>query len=116
MMLFASLRRRWLTLFWFALSGGSLCLACEEIAAPTADELMQRAVTHAATLDAAQANGGFAYRNVSVIEELDSPGKVKERKERVYKVSHRAGLTHTKLRPVNGNLPARADIKEQAEN
>src|SRR5262249_40551759 len=103
-------------LFWFALSGGRLCLACEEIAALSADELMQRAVTHAETLDAAQANGGFAYRKVSVIEELDSSGKVKERKERIYKVSHRAGLTQTKLLQVNGNLPARSDIREQAEN
>src|ERR1043166_588385 len=75
---------------------------------PSADELIQRAVAHAEQVDAAA--GAFAYKKVSVVEELDSVGKVKERKERVYLVSYKAGITHARLLEVNGHLPAGGDL------
>jgi hypothetical protein len=81
---------------------------------PSADELIQRAVAHAEQIDGAV--GAFVYKKVSVIEELDSAGKVKQRKERVYQVSYKAGITHAKLLAVNGHAPAGGDLKEQNEN
>jgi len=53
---------------------------------------------------------------LTVMEELDSSGKVKERKEKVYQVNFRNGATFAKLVEVNGHAPAEADLKKQAEN
>lgn len=50
------------------------------------------------------------------MEELDSAGKVKEHKEKVYQVNFRNGATYAKLVQVNGHAPAQSDLKKQAEN
>src|SRR6185369_4027562 len=49
-------------------------------------------------------------------EELDSDGKVTARKQKVYRVWFRDGTTHARLVEVNGQPPAAADLKKQAEN
>src|SRR5207237_5837321 len=56
------------------------------------------------------------YTKVSLTEELDASGKVKEHKEKIYQVSFQEGLTHVKLVTVNGRPPAGGDVKKQAEN
>ena len=53
---------------------------------------------------------------LTVMEELDSAGKVKEHKEKVYQVNFQNGATHAKLLEVDGHPPAEADLKKQAEN
>jgi hypothetical protein len=115
MVLFNSLRGRlWQPLIWCLLSAGGVGFAAGEDMSPSADELIQHAVDH--NLEALRSKSGFTYTKASVVEELDSLGKVKERKEKVYEISCRAGKTYAKLVEVNGRPAAGADLKEQNEN
>lgn len=79
----------------------------------SADEVIQRAVSRA---QRAESKGAYTYTKLSVTEELDSSGKVKEHKEKVYQVNFRNGATYAKLVEVNGHPPGEADLKKQAEN
>ena len=80
------------------------------------DDIIRRAVSRA---DQAQRNAGqnaYTYTKLTVTEELDPAGRVKDRKEKVYQVFFQSGATHLKLLTVNGRAPAHADIKQQSEN
>jgi hypothetical protein len=79
------------------------------------DEIIQKAVERASRSRAKPSSAGYTYTKVNVTEELDSKGKVKERKERVFQVNFRAGTSYVKLLEVNGHAPAEADKKFQAE-
>jgi|ERR1051326_264063 hypothetical protein len=81
---------------------------------PSADEVIQKAVTRAQRTEPGK--GAYTYTKLTVTEELDSAGKVKERKEKVYQVNFRNGATYAQLLKVNGHAPAEADLKKQAEN
>jgi hypothetical protein len=83
---------------------------------PSADELIHKAVERAQQCQARAGQTGYSYTKVSVIEELDSAGKVKERKEKVYQVSLRDGASYVKLVEVNGRAPQGAELKKQSEN
>ena len=82
----------------------------------TATAIIGKALAHSqrATADLPQA--GFTYTKVSVTEELDGAGKVREHKEKVYQVSFRAGASSARLLEVNGHAPGQADVKRQAQN
>jgi hypothetical protein len=82
----------------------------------SADEVIQKAVTRAQQTGAKTRKGSYRYTKLTVTEELDSSGKVKEHKEKVYQVDFRNGATFAKLIEVNGHTPADADLKKQAEN
>src|SRR2546421_3977294 len=75
----------------------------------SADEIIQKAVNHAQSADAQPRQGGYTYTKVTLTEELDSTGKVKEQKEKVYQVSFQDGSTQVKLVEVNGRAPKTAD-------
>jgi hypothetical protein len=83
---------------------------------PTGDEIMQKAVKRAQQAAKRSSQEGYTYRKVSIIEELDAAGKIKERKEKVYEVSYRGGWGLSRLLEVNGHPPCRTDMKEQTEN
>ena len=80
------------------------------------DEIISRAVARAQQAQANAGQSGYTYTKLTVTEELDSTGRVKERKEKVYQVVFQAGATHLKLLTVNGRSPAQADVKKQSEN
>src|SRR5689334_9712579 len=80
----------------------------------TAEEIIQNAVEHAGKSSVRP--NGYTYTKIAVTEELDSAGKVKERKEKVYQVSFDSGRTHSKLMTVNGKAPSEAEVKKHAEN
>lgn len=83
---------------------------------PSADELIRKAVARSQECQTRSGHTGYTYTKVSVTEELDSSGKVKEHKEKVYQVSLRDGTTSVKLVAVNGRPPEGADLKKQNEN
>lgn len=58
----------------------------------------------------------FKYRKLTATEELDSAGHLKERREKVYEISYRGGLSHATLLQVNGHLPTPEDLKQQSDN
>jgi hypothetical protein len=82
----------------------------------SADEVIQKAVSRAQGAESRQGKGAFTYTKLTVTEELDSSGKVKEHKEKVYQVNFRNGATFAKLVEVNGRPPGESDMKKQAEN
>jgi len=83
---------------------------------PTADDLIRKAVARAQDCQERCGRTGYTYTKVSVIEELDSAGKVKERKEKVYQVSLQDGASSVRLIEVNGRPAQGAELKKQNEN
>jgi len=79
----------------------------------TAEEIIQKAVERAA--ESSSSPGRYTYTKIAVTEELDSAGKVTERKEKVFKVVFENGRTRSKLMTVNGRPPAQADMKKQTD-
>ena len=122
-----------------AKAGGSYCLNCMEVskvillgvgicfsqaqalpatiemAAPSANAIIQKAVERASDPKLNSSRSGYTYTKRNVTEELDSKGKVKQRKERMFQVYFRSGATYVKLLEVNGHAPDEADRKFQAE-
>ena len=86
------------------------------IAELSADAIVQKAVDRAQLAEKQPDQKDFTYTKVSVTEELDSRGNVKERKEKVFKVYFQKGLTYAKLVEVNGRPLKQADVKAQADN
>ena len=82
----------------------------------SADAIVQKAVDHAQLAEKQPDQKDFTYTKVSVTEELDSRGNVKERKEKVFKVYFQKGVTYAKLVEVNGRALKQADMKAQADN
>lgn len=98
---------------WFAF-GTLMQLPLLAENSPSADEVIQKTVARAQRAEACK--GAYTYTKLTVTEEFDSAGKVKERKEKVYQVNFHNGATYAKLVEVNGHPPAEADLKKQAEN
>ena len=82
----------------------------------SADQIIWQAVARAQQAQSKAGQSGYTYTKLTVTEELDSTGHVKERKEKVYQVFFQAGATRLKLLTVNGRSPAQADVKKQSEN
>lgn len=83
--------------------------------ATTADQVIQKAVMRGQQ-DQQGYVPEFKYRKLTLTEELDSTGKVKGRREKVWEVSYHDGLSHATLLKVNGHLPSEEDLKEQSDN
>ena len=81
----------------------------------SADQIIQKAAARAQNPGVRPEKGAYTYTKLTVMEELDSAGKVKEHKEKVYQVNFRNGASYAKLVEVNGRPPAEADLKKQAE-
>jgi len=81
----------------------------------TVDEVVQKAIARG-HVDQQGSVPNFKYRKLTATEEIDSTGKVKERREKVYEISYRDGLSHATLLQVNGHLPSGDDLKQQSDN
>ncbi|HWD91050.1 MAG TPA: hypothetical protein VG938_01745 [Verrucomicrobiae bacterium] len=97
---------------WFALAAQTSLRAGTAL---TANDVIQNAVARGQQ-DQQGAVPDFIYRKLTMTEELDGAGKVKERREKVYEISYRDGLSHATLLQVNGHLPSEADLKKQSDN
>lgn len=80
-----------------------------------ASEIIQKAVDRGQQ-DQQGSIPDFIYRKLTVTEELDTAGKVKEHREKLYEISYRDGLSHARLLQVNGHAPSDADLKQQSDN
>src|SRR3954454_13116277 len=106
---------------WLGFSAALLLVAFGKSAAQaeptlTANEIVHKAVARGEQPETKPGQQNFTYTKVTLTEELDATGKVKERHEKVYSVSLRDGSTHLKLLEVNGHAPDEADLKKQAES
>jgi hypothetical protein len=82
---------------------------------PPADQVIQKAVARTQQSESS-AVPDFSYRKLTMTEELDGAGNVKERREKVYEISYRDGLSHASLLQVNGHAPTDEDRKKQSDN
>ena len=81
-----------------------------EAAGPlTADEVIKRMVERAQQAEDGTPKTDYTYTRLTVTEELDASGNVKERKEKAHQVYCRHGVTSTKPITVNG-LPHQLEI------
>src|SRR6185312_11226385 len=97
---------------FFALIGPAPMRAADAL---TASAIIQKAVERGQQ-DQEGSVPHFIYRKLTVTEELDPAGKVKEHREKLYEISYRDGLSHAKLLQVNGHAPSDADLKQQSDN
>lgn len=81
----------------------------------TADQVIQKAVARGQQ-DQQGSVPDFKYRKLTATEELDKTGKVTERREKLYEISCRDGLSHATLLQVNGHAPSDQDLKQQSDN
>jgi hypothetical protein len=84
-------------------------------AAPSAGQIVQQAVARGEQ-DQQSKVPDFKYRKLTVTDELDTAGKVKEHREKVYDIAYRNGSSHATLLAVNGRPPSDQDLKKQADN
>lgn len=97
---------------WFAFTAQVTLRASTPVAV---NDVIRKAITRGQQ-DQQGSVPDFIYRKLTVTEELDGAGKVKEHSEKVYEVSYRDGLSHATLLQVNGHLPSEADLKKQSDN
>ena len=84
--------------------------------APSADEVIQKAVNRAQQAQSGACKTGYTYTKACVTEEMDAMGKVKEHKEKIYQILFQSGMTHVKLLEINGRPPGAADLRKQTDN
>ncbi|MBI3848874.1 MAG: hypothetical protein HY298_01085 [Verrucomicrobia bacterium] len=81
----------------------------------TADEVMQKAVERARWSASQPARPNYTYTKITLTEELDATGKVKDRTERFYEGVFDAGLTYLRLVKVNGKVLPASELKKQEQ-
>ena len=82
---------------------------------PSSEAIIQKALARAQQAEFTSDRHDYTYTKVSVTEELDGGGKLKERKEKMYQVYFKGGTTHVNLLEVNGRPPAPSDMRKQAD-
>lgn len=97
----------------FLCSAGALVFGAETN--PTAEELIQKSIARSHSNET-NALPDINYTKVTLTEELDSTGKVTDRKEKTYKVCLRSGFSKITLLQVNGHAPSESDRRQQMEN
>jgi hypothetical protein len=105
----------WFGLFSIALLAFGTAYA-QNTASLGADGIIGKAVDRAQVAEKQPGQKDFTYTKVSVTEELDARGNVKERKEKVYRVYFQKGATYARLVEVNGKPTGQADMKTQSDN
>ncbi len=113
---FLSVRMWFGVLLLLGSSGIELSVSAAEKIAPSVDELIRKAVSRAQKVEARAGQTAYTYTKLTVTEELDGSGRLKERKEKVYQVFFQSGSTHLKLLTVNGRPPGAAEMRKQSEN
>jgi hypothetical protein len=89
--------------------------AARAAAALSADDIMQRAVQRAESPESRVGRPDYLYRKMTVTEEMDSKGRLKDRQEKVYDVSVEAGLSQLKLIQLNGQELSPTERKKENE-
>lgn len=84
-------------------------------AALSAGDIMRKAVERAESPGARSARPDYRYTKRTVLEELDSKGRLKEHKEKLYEVLVESGLSSLQLVQVNGQMLSAGELKKQNE-
>ncbi len=79
----------------------------------SADEIIQKALERAESITARSARPDYRYTKQTVTEELDSKGRLKDHKEKLYEVLVESGLSYLQLLQINGQTLSGAESKKQ---
>lgn len=94
---------------------GSLPLARAAEGLPSADEVMQKAIQRAKWVEEQNFEATRAFTQLSITEQLDDKGVVKEREQLVYYVYPVGGLPYAELIQKNGGAPTAQELKKERE-
>ena len=105
----------------FLLGAAVLCLSGAAVSSKaqnvlSAEEVVQRTLERARHSEARGDTPDFNYTRLTLTEQLDSAGRVKERQERRYEVQFRDGVTRVLLLSINGHPPTDDERQQQADN
>jgi len=112
------MKRLWFLGFVASLAGLLGPIGQSRAATPlTADEVIRRTVERAdpATASNVVAKPDYKYQKRTVTEEIDTKGKLKDRKEKLYEVSLESGLSYFKLLQINGQGLTPKELKKQED-
>ncbi|MDB6018615.1 MAG: hypothetical protein JWR19_3104 [Pedosphaera sp.] len=79
----------------------------------SAEEVMQRAVERAESSDSHIARPNYLYHKHTITEELDTKGRLKEHKEKLYQVMVESGLSYIRLIQINGQSLSVGELKKE---
>jgi hypothetical protein len=108
-------QRRWISLLALLLLSGGAGSLLHGKTPLTADAVMQKAVERARWSATQHDRPNYTYTKITVTEDLDANGKVKERKEKLYEGVVESGLTYLRLVKVNGKSLPPGELKKQEE-
>ena len=100
----------WIGLLVLGLSSG---LAAPAQTPFSADDIMQKAVQRAESPEAREARPPYRYTKHTVTDELDSQGRLKDRREKLYEVRVESGRSELKLVQLNGQSLSAEEQKKQ---
>ena len=104
----------WIGLLVLGLSSGPAAPALTPL---SADDIIQKAVQRAESPEAREARPPYRYTKHTVTDELDSQGRLKDRKEKLYEVQVESGRSLLKLVQLNGQpLSAEEKKKQDAQD
>ena len=106
---------RWLGLLALLVLSGGAGSWLRATTPLSADEVMQKAVERARWSAAQHARPNYTYTKITVLEDLEASGKVKDRKEKLYEAVFDSGLTYLRLVKVNGKALPAGELKKQEE-
>lgn len=79
----------------------------------TADQIMQKAVARQALSALHGSRTNYAYSRRTSLEDIDTKGRVKDHKDKVFDVSVESGLTYLKLIELNGQKLSASALKKE---
>jgi hypothetical protein len=92
---------------------GCLPLAGAADALPSADEVMHKAIQRAKWVEEQNFEATRGYTRLSVTDQLDDKGAVKEHEELLYHVHPVEGLPYAELLQKDGKAPTAQDLKKE---
>ena len=86
------------------------------IPSPLPAQIMGKALQRAQRLESDLVRPDYVYTKLSITEELDDKGRVKERRQKRYQVLFHSGLSYLKLMKVEGENLSAAELRKQEDH
>ena len=107
--------REWLLFLAMLVLGISRGGATNLIPSLSAAQIMSNALGRAQQLESDLSRPDYLYSKLSITEELDDKGRVKERKQKRYQVLFHSGLSYLKLMKVEGQNLSAGELRKQED-
>jgi len=108
--------REWPLFFAMLALGTSRGGATHLIPSLSPAQIMSKAIERAQQLESDRGRPDYVYTKLSITEELDDKGRVKDRKQKRYQVLFHSGLSYLKLMKVEGQNLSAAELRKQQDH